>query len=180
MSHTPPLLARRCILPRLKLLKTTARSTSCSSGRPPPAFRNGKRLPVSRSSEFPRRKFFAAEKESPLQGPPDSTSKNTFTLLREAPSGFFLPTHVPEISLPLPVFAVLVATLPTSADGTDISFQPSPPSTDDNSPNSSSVAAPASSTVVLDKAALEHIPPALPVLRDSAKAPDGFRSSGTP
>ena len=70
------------------------------------------------------------------------------------------------------VFVVPAAPMPTSADGSDLGlhavsseFPPSPH--DDSAPLVSSVATPASSTVVLDKAALGAIPSALPVHKDS-------------
>ena len=71
------------------------------------------------------------------------------------------------------VFVAPAAPLPTSADGADLdhhvvsSALPSP-LLDDNTPHPSSVAAPASSTVVLDKDGLGAIPPSLPVHIDSA------------
>ena len=73
-------------------------------------------------------------------------------------------------SLATSVFAVPVAPLPTFADGTDlgqhaVSSELSTTLHDDNAPHPSSVATPASSTDVLDKAALRAIAPALPVQR---------------
>ena len=71
------------------------------------------------------------------------------------------------------MFVAPAAPLPTSADGADLdhhvvsSALPSP-LLDDNTPHPSSVAAPASSTVVLDKDGLGAIPPSLPVHIDSA------------
>ena len=70
------------------------------------------------------------------------------------------------------VFAALTARLPTCADGTDhgqyaVSSALSSPALGDNTPHPSSVAAPASSTVALDKDALGAIPTALPVHKDS-------------
>ena len=70
------------------------------------------------------------------------------------------------------VFAVPAAPLQTSTDGTDlgqhaVSSELSPSLHDDNTPHPSSVAAPASSTVVLDKDALGAIPLALPAQKDS-------------
>ena len=71
-----------------------------------------------------------------------------------------------------PVFAAPAPPLPTSADGTDlgrhaVSSALLLPLLDDNTPHPSSVAAPTSSTAVLDKDALGAIPPALPVHKDS-------------
>ena len=70
------------------------------------------------------------------------------------------------------VFATTTAPLPSSFDGTDngqhaVSSALPSPLLDDNSPYPSSVAAPTSSTVVLDKDALGAFPPTLPVHKDS-------------
>ena len=79
-------------------------------------------------------------------------------------------------SLAASVFAVPVAPLPASAEGTDFghratSSDPFPPQTDGNAPTFSSVVVPVSSTVALDKAAWESITSALSVYHNSAEHP---------
>ena len=79
------------------------------------------------------------------------------------------------------MFAVPVSPLSTSTDGTDVgqhavSSELSPLLHDDNAPQTSSVATPASSTVTLDKAALGAIPPAFPVHQDSVVRQMGLDS----
>ena len=71
------------------------------------------------------------------------------------------------------MFAAPVVPLPTSADGTDLGLHVAPselsPSLHgDHAPHPISIATPDSSTVVLDKAALGAIPPALAAQKDSA------------
>ena len=74
------------------------------------------------------------------------------------------------------VFAVPVAPLPGSTEGTEparraTSSEPSPSPTNGDAPHSSSGAGPVSSTVALDKATSVALPPALPAHHDSAEHP---------
>ena len=74
------------------------------------------------------------------------------------------------------VFAVPVAPLPASTEGTDLgrratSSKPFPSPTNGDAPHSSSVAFPVSPTVALGKAASETLPPALLIHHDSAEHP---------
>ena len=76
------------------------------------------------------------------------------------------------------VFAVPVAPLPAPTEDTGLgqratSSEPPPSPTNGNAPHSYSVAVPVSFTVALDKAGSGTLPPALPVLHDSAEHPMG-------
>ena len=75
LTHTPLLLARQRIPPRLILPKSTARATSCSSRSPPLAFfRNGRLtvllsraslIPAANSSSLPKKGATSSETTRP-------------------------------------------------------------------------------------------------------------------